>query len=1174
LAAQAQARPGETFATVWSNGRGVERKLTFSEFASAVASGAGNFRKLGLVAPGRVALLAKGTLDFYVALISLEAAGLTPVLLNWRQPAATLAAMISDAGAVALAVAAPYYDLGDELASTVRVVVAIDGPAPNRWTWHVSEGGLGAAGGEEAAVFFTTGSTSRPKAVLHTSTTVLWTAETFPLEAVATTLCFMPNFHVLMSLQNFIVPMVRGVGCSIHGADATDAITAGLLLKAAADLRPTTIDTVPFILDEWSTLAVSELAPLAACSAVRSGGAPLPTAVATRLVEAGIRVRTHYGQTEAPGMRLLTVEGAAPDELAVMRPLGPVEISLDGGGDEGELLIRRCGAASPGYLAAGALVPGKTDASGWHRTGDVFRRTRARNGADGLRFASRVDDVILLSTGEMFNPVPMETSILDYARRHGIDVDRLVVLGSDHAAPFLVVESAEALKTKRAADELQRELWPGVEAANEAEVAYARVKRGHVLVATGERLPVSAKGNVIRPRAEKAFAEQLSQLAEQAASAGVDWAALEKAAAAAGYGDDVEAYATERGIKAEDLAVFGVDSLGIRSLTSRSVVEAERVADNIKAWTVTCVVVNHWYRPNFMRSGAYGVGALRVFYLAAVGGKYTAVSWGVQYLVTVSAFISSIFDNNGPTSSLLALVFAMGYADGTRDGKARLVKLTRREPTLFILILFMKFVVFFVACRAFHTESWTPASVYFDGPLNIVWFLYMLFIYRIGAWLLQRLPVPSRCVPLCRASALVAAVALQFLTNENFEALRVVVNTAGVLPRWLIAGANIFLLDGAFLSGKDTNVCDPDSMLAFWPSSKGSYTYSWFDIPYLTESGKNIEDFLVFSSQEKYWTFLAPWLLGYFHGERIIRAFRRAVPEAWNRNALCAAFVTAAFAINWILGTTYITWTARGAPAPFAPHMNRIYPADDAPDWPVDPPRWIWKNSPWGDRNGLNAWNPKWARPFYVLLDLGVNSLIAACIVAACAVVSWRAARCGNAALGKYMLMQSWPLGFFIWIIYLVSALGRTCGSDWLLVQLVQAIILCGYPYLFVYFIGPFFTAIVILIPKFVLFVTYDTLRSPTTAAADAIVFLRASPQYLRDWFANYFAEARRDLGLLRDALAHLAASIRDSTEACLGFCSARKLSRTEPDDASFSASSWPEGKYGSIDSSQCFNVV
>ena len=537
---------GGTFASVWSRRLGVEREVSYGEFAEAVASGSRYFREeLGVGFEARVALLCKGTVDFYVAVVSLQAAGLTPCFLNWQQPAATLTAMVVDAAAGVVAAGAPFQDLGREVAaSSQRRLLLLDADSDvarqRQWSWSLSrsfsspraaEARPSWSETEEAAVFFTTGSTSRPKPVLHTNETLMWTAENFvfPTKDMVRTLCFMPNFHVLMCFQNFLLPLARGVGCCIHGADATESMSAQLLLLAAAALKPTTVDTVPFILEDWATMTKEELAPLAACAAVRSGGAPLSATVAQHLVcVAGLRVQTHYGQTEAPGMQLLTVPGAAPSELAVFLPPWPqVEIRLvadaadeaptPGSAAQGELWIRNCGGSSPGYLEAGLLVPGsgKKDAGGWHRTGDIFKYETTQSGERGLRHVSRVDDVLVLSTGEMMNPVPAELALRETLLNAKDDVvssvvDRIVILGQNRPRPVLVVEMARGCGQRTEA-QLRTALWPRVADLNKTLPNYARM--GNILIVPSKALPVSVKGSVIRPRAEAGLEDRLDDLA-------------------------------------------------------------------------------------------------------------------------------------------------------------------------------------------------------------------------------------------------------------------------------------------------------------------------------------------------------------------------------------------------------------------------------------------------------------------------------------------------------------------------------------------------------------------------------------------------------------------------------------------------------------------------------------
>ena len=305
--------------------------------------------------------------------------------------------MLADSGSSVLVVGDPYGALGDSLADSVRTTIAL-GPAPKgraSKAFDYSSCAPAAASSlptllasGESAVYFTSGSTSRPKPVLHLNETLVWTATHLPFPDGATsTLCFMPNFHVLMSFQSFLCCLYRGVGCSIHGADDTDTVTSALMLAAARDLAPSTIDTVPFIMADWSDL--DDLSVLAKCAVVRSGGASLPPAVARKLVAGGVTVKTHFGQTEAPGMQLLTAPGAAPDELAFFASAWPADagvvLELSGGGDEGELCLVNCKGSSPGYLKDGVLDPSssKRDAHGRQVLGE--REGEARGEGEGAR---------------------------------------------------------------------------------------------------------------------------------------------------------------------------------------------------------------------------------------------------------------------------------------------------------------------------------------------------------------------------------------------------------------------------------------------------------------------------------------------------------------------------------------------------------------------------------------------------------------------------------------------------------------------------------------------------------------------------------------------------------------------------------------------------------------------
>lgn len=1014
------AQQDGVFVTVWSLKEGVERRLSFGAFGAAAAAGAASWTSLDVGSQVRVALLSKGTLDFYVALVSLQCVGATPVLLNWRQPLDALKGCVEDAGATVVAAAAPFHAVATELPGRV---VAIDGGVWQwslqgdilRWTHQVAK---------EAAVFFTSGSTSRPKAVVHTHATLLWTADNTVAPApTSTTLCFLPNFHVLMCFQNFLMPMVRGLGASVHGADATEPITARLLLAAAAALHPATIDTVPFIAAEWASMTSAELAPLAACVAVRCGGAALAAAVARRLVDAGITLQTHYGQTEMPGMQLLTVKGAAPDELAIMTPpWSCVVVDLANSADQGELVIHGCRGSSPGYLDSnGVNVRRRLAADGWQSTGDVFRWATTRSGAKGLVHVMRQDDVLVLSTGEQFNPVPLEERVHDYLVAQRVKTSGLVVLGRQRPAPFLIVELADdANLTEAQALEL---LLPGLHAANAPQVEYGRIRGpGYVAIVAHGTLPTSAKGNVQRAKAEVELRSLLDHLEQQQQL------------------DDC----------------VHLDSLGVVSRFNKQLREAERVGDNVKALVITCIVMTHWYGPKFLTDGAPS-GSLDIFYAAT---RYKAVSWGVQYATSTACLVLGFFQQS-PTASMLALFASVGWTDGVRDAflSEKRVTFGRREATLVILVVFYKVLVYLASACAFK-DAWKPANLHVPSPLLVAWYLYALLWYRAFTWVAQRFLPPCALVAL----AVLLPALMNWGGDDQYSCALCAVPT--MLPR----GLGFFL---SFLVNSDAVLVVPSSL-----PNKQDWQFSFvsqdlavgvYESPPVEQSLRVLEP--------KILVFYAAWLVGYYYGDAVVSFCRRRLP----RPLACASAV---LALNVAFASLADAWVDGS--------VSTV-------------PQWIWQHRETVET--ISAWNPVWARPLYVLVEWLASSLLALLVLAGCVGVSWRARRCGNAALGKFFFMQLEPTSMYVWLCWLVSRLGERFGPDHPVVALIQLGLLLSWPFAFVYVVGPFLTAVVVAVPRFVFWLVRRPSLEDVTLAFDGAV----------EWCETYVADARRDVKALHD---------------------------------------------------------
>ena len=124
--------------------------------------------------------------------------------------------------------------------------------------------------------------------------------------------------------------------------------------------------------------------------------------------------------------------------------------------------------------------------------------------------------------------------------------------------------------------------------------------------------------------------------------------------------------------------------------------------------------------------------------------------------------------------------------------------------------------------------------------------------------------------------------------------------------------------------------------------------------------------------------------------------------------------------------------------------------------------------------------------------------------------------------------MQVWPLGFYLWVLYLAKALGRAYSSSSVLVQITQFVFVGAWPFFFVYTIGPMFTAITVMFPRFMLWLLSLFTRrvSPTAALAEVKEFCEAFPADAAGWWGQYFYEIRRDLTVLGQCFADLGAVI------------------------------------------------
>ena len=181
------------------------------------------------------------------------------------------------------------------------------------------------------------------------------------------------------------------------------------------------------------------------------------------------------------------------------RPTPGMEGAAASGLRSGELVLHGALSATAGYLSGHDARPlANADGGGISQsycTGDVFEEFEVA-GEVCLRHCSRRDDVLVHTSGEMTNPLPIEAEI---SAHHAVSA--ACVLGDKCARPAVCVELHAHARQDPA---LAAELWASIERANLKQPSWSHVLPHHVVVVDEEdALPRSAKGNVQRSVLQK-----------------------------------------------------------------------------------------------------------------------------------------------------------------------------------------------------------------------------------------------------------------------------------------------------------------------------------------------------------------------------------------------------------------------------------------------------------------------------------------------------------------------------------------------------------------------------------------------------------------------------------------------------------------------------------------------
>ena len=229
-----------------------------------------------------------------------------------------------------------------------------------------------------------------------------------------------------------------------------------------------------------------------------TAGGPLSDS-AGDLISSVTSVCQLYGSTETSQIPMLVPE---PENWAFMEfhPSLKLEMRPVSFGDDGVCeLVHHTDESTEKIAALNHNFPGIRE----YRTCDLFKPHSAKAGL--WRFHGRLDDVIVLSNGEKFFPVPMEIKLSGHPLLSGA-----LVLGQGRFQAALILEPKKAVGDKNSFIEA---LWPYVEEANLLVPGQGRITRSHILLTSTDRpLERAPKGTIVRSLTLKVYEKEINAL--------------------------------------------------------------------------------------------------------------------------------------------------------------------------------------------------------------------------------------------------------------------------------------------------------------------------------------------------------------------------------------------------------------------------------------------------------------------------------------------------------------------------------------------------------------------------------------------------------------------------------------------------------------------------------------
>ncbi|KAI5992035.1 putative aminoadipate reductase [Pisolithus orientalis] len=319
----------------------------------------------------------------------------------------------------------------------------------------------------------------------------------------------LPPFHIMGVFMQIFLSITSLQSISVYAPTSYHDLTKPPVVANAQNALENAILTgsggllvVPAFLEEWASMPES-VKQLTRFLHVTYGGGPLAKKAGDALVNAGMKLGSFYGATEVGAFVTCIHTPEDQKEWEWVRP-GPNTCvrwaPLGDGTFECQLLSSETHQVS---------VENLPDVKGY-ATSDVFIKHHTIEGL--YKVVGRLDDVIMLSTGEKTVPAPME-SVIGTSRY----VSGGCMFGRGRPQAGVLVEPkpeyAIDVKDEKLVAEFRNLIWPVVEEANKDAPDFSRIFKEMILVTSKDKPMLrTGKGTVAKKATLSLYESEIDAL--------------------------------------------------------------------------------------------------------------------------------------------------------------------------------------------------------------------------------------------------------------------------------------------------------------------------------------------------------------------------------------------------------------------------------------------------------------------------------------------------------------------------------------------------------------------------------------------------------------------------------------------------------------------------------------